>query len=300
MALQPNADRWKFFGNVPTVWSQEHFKMATPTCWEVIISAVYMSYFMLPYGIAGLLWLRNRDEWKAFVSRFFALAFSALVVYVLVPAAPPWAAARCTVDDIAGGPPNPPCMYRDPARVPGGGLLGAMHTSQPGAHHFVERISSRGWGTLHLHAASMLIDWGQASVNEVAAIPSLHAGVAAMVAMFLWRRVHWRWRPLLAGYALIMAFGLVYSAEHYVIDILLGWALAVIVLVLAAYLESHWSRSANKTSVPEPASLARDETACEAPARSPVSPAGLRQSPSLRSSSQPAILAATRTLNRGA
>ena len=29
------------------------------------------------------------------------------------------------------------------------------------------------------------------------------------------------------AYPLIMAFTLVYTAEHYVIDILLGWALAV-------------------------------------------------------------------------
>jgi membrane-associated phospholipid phosphatase len=47
-----------------------------------------------------------------------------------------------------------------------------------------------------------------------------------MVAMFLWRRVDRRWRPLLLAYVLMMAFTLVYSAEHYVVDILLGWALA--------------------------------------------------------------------------
>jgi membrane-associated phospholipid phosphatase len=47
-----------------------------------------------------------------------------------------------------------------------------------------------------------------------------------MIAAFLWGRVGRRWRPLLAGYVVIMAFTLVYSAEHYVIDLLLGWALA--------------------------------------------------------------------------
>jgi membrane-associated phospholipid phosphatase len=119
----------------------------------------------------------------------------------------------------------------------------------------------------------VLIDWGQASVNEVAAIPSLHAGVAAMVAIFLWRRMHWRWRPLLVGYALIMAFALVYSAEHYVIDILLGWAFAVVVLIVVGYLEARGSRSADKYPCGGHASLACDETACEAPARSrPSSP----------------------------
>jgi membrane-associated phospholipid phosphatase len=32
------------------------------------------------------------------------------------------------------------------------------------------------------------------------------------------------------AYVLIMAFTLVYTAEHYVIDILLGWALAGVVV----------------------------------------------------------------------
>jgi hypothetical protein len=32
------------------------------------------------------------------------------------------------------------------------------------------------------------------------------------------------------GYVLMMAFTLVYTAEHYVVDILLGWLLAAIVM----------------------------------------------------------------------
>ncbi len=49
--------------------------------------------------------------------------------------------------------------------------------------------------------------------------------------MFLWNRVGRGWRPLLVAYPLIMAFTLVYTAEHYVVDILLGWMLAAAVLV---------------------------------------------------------------------
>jgi hypothetical protein len=93
--LQPTADRWLFFGTVPTLWLQEHLKMAQPPWWEVIISSIYMSFFVLPYVVAGVLWLYNRTEWAAFVRRFVALSFAALAVYVMVPAAPPWAAADC-------------------------------------------------------------------------------------------------------------------------------------------------------------------------------------------------------------
>lgn len=240
--FQPQADRWLFFGTVPTVWLQERIKMPQPPWWEVIISGIYMSFFVLPYVVAGVLWLRNRSDWAAFVRRFLLLSFAALVAYVVLPAAPPWAAARCTPANVAGGPSNPRCMFRSPAGVPHGGLLGSMHRSQPGAHHFVERISTRGWGTLHLQSAGALVNSGQASVNLVAAIPSLHAALTAMISVFLWRRVKVGWRPLLVAYPLAMAFVLVYSAEHFVIDILLGWALAAMVPLVLGLFDRWWSR----------------------------------------------------------
>jgi hypothetical protein len=240
--FQPQADRWLFFGTVPTVWLQERIKMPQPPWWEVIISGIYMSFFVLPYVVAGVLWLRNRSDWAAFVRRFLLLSFAALVVYVVLPAAPPWAAARCTPANVAGGPSNPRCMFSSAAGVPHGGLLGNMHRSQPGAHHFIERISTRGWGTLHLQSAGALVNSGQASVNLVAAIPSLHAALTAMISVFLWRRVKARWRPLLVAYPLAMAFVLVYSAEHYVVDILLGWALAATVPLVLGLFDRWWSR----------------------------------------------------------
>ena len=81
--FQPDADRWLFFGTVPTVWLQERMKLPQPPWWEVIISGIYMSFFVLPYVVAGVLWLRNRSDWAAFVRRFVALSFAALVVYIV-------------------------------------------------------------------------------------------------------------------------------------------------------------------------------------------------------------------------
>ncbi len=79
-------------------------------------------------------------------------------------------------------------------------------------------------------------------MNLVAAIPSLHAALTAMISIFLWRRVRRGWRPLLVAYPLAMAFVLVYSAEHYVVDILLGWALAAMVPLVLALFDRWWSR----------------------------------------------------------
>jgi hypothetical protein len=229
---QADMDRWLFFGTMPTVWLQERLKLPHPPWWEIVISTVYMSFFILPYIVAAVLWLRDRDEWKAFVRLFVGLSFAALAIYAVLPAAPPWAAARCTAAEVEGGPSDPRCMFRPARGVPDGGLLGAMQTTQDGANGWVERIVARGWGKLNLHSASALIDQGQASVNLVAAIPSLHAALTAAVAAFLWNRVHRGWRPWLVAYVLVMAFTLVYTAEHYVIDILLGWALAAVVIAV--------------------------------------------------------------------
>lgn len=229
---QADTDRWLFDGTMPTVWLQEHFKQQYPPWWEVVISTTYMSFFIVPYAIAGVLWLRNREEWKKFAQLFVVLSFTALVIYAVVPAAPPWAAARCTAADVAGGPSGPGCMFRPARGVPDGGILGAMSMSQPGADGWVERISTRGWAKLNLNTARALLDEGQRSVNLVAAVPSLHAGLSLAIAIFLWRRVQRRWHPLLVGYVLVMAFTLVYSAEHYVVDILLGWLLAIAVVWL--------------------------------------------------------------------
>nr|WP_232425777.1 phosphatase PAP2 family protein [Mycobacterium sp. JS623] len=242
---QVDADRWMFAGTVPTVWLQERLKLPYPPWWEIVISTVYMSFFILPYVVAAVLWLRDRAEWKAFVRLFVGLSFAALIIYTLLPAAPPWAAARCTAADVSSGPSGPACMFGPARGVPDGGLLGGMHSTHDGANSWVERIVGRGWGKLNLQTASALIDQGQASVNLVAAIPSLHAALTAAVAAFLWTRVARKWRPLLAAYVVVMAFTLVYTAEHYVVDILLGWLLAAVVLLAMRWFEAWRSRPRN-------------------------------------------------------
>jgi membrane-associated phospholipid phosphatase len=140
--------------------------------------------------------------------------------------------------------------------VPDGGLLGPMQTTQDGANGWIERIVGRGWGKLNMHTASALIDQGQASVNLVAAVPSLHAGMTLAIAAFLWHRVRRGWRPALAAYVIVMAFTLVYTAEHFVIDILLGWALAVAVLLTTRWLKGRRARpSAKSAAEPEKAAV---------------------------------------------
>ncbi|HJQ02726.1 MAG TPA: phosphatase PAP2 family protein [Jatrophihabitans sp.] len=227
--FQLDFDKRLFAGTEPTVWLQAHLKEPFPPWWEILVSLIYVSYFFAPYAVAGVLWLRDRAGWRRFAVRFIVISFIGLIGFVAFPAAPPWAAAQCSAAQVANGPSDPPCIEAKVGTVTDGGMLGTVHASYPGAAPYIERVASRGWNKLGIPQAKALVDEGQAGANEVAAVPSLHAAISGLLTVFFWPRVRRRWRPLLALYSVAMGFSLVYGAEHYVFDILLGWLLTVVV-----------------------------------------------------------------------
>lgn len=182
-------DRW-LFGEVPTVWLQERlYRAGEVAWWEGLVAVVYASHFVVPFVVPAVLWARDRSGWSAWVRRFVTVTAIGLAGYVLLPTVPPWLAAR--VGRI------------DPVR----------------------RTAVRGFDVIGLEVAERWLETGRGTVNLVAAMPSLHAAYAMLVAVFLWPRVRsTAWRAVLAGYPLAMAFVLVASGEHYVADVLAGWA----------------------------------------------------------------------------
>ncbi len=231
MWKQPGEIDHAMFGTVPTVWLQDHLKLAHPPLWEGLVSLTYTSFFLMPYVVAGVLWLRGRASFRQWAARFVTMSFLGLACFIIIPSAPPWAAAACRPVDVADHPADPLCMYFGAQYSGSAGLLGPLHPADPAANPWVERLSTRGWQALHLPATEQFFDKGQSAVDMVAAVPSLHAGCTLLFVLFAWTRVRKRWRPLLVGYALMMAFSLVYSGEHYVVDIFAGWLLAIAVSV---------------------------------------------------------------------
>jgi hypothetical protein len=178
------------FGTTPTEWLQARLDApGTVRWWNVAFTLIYTSYFIVPFAVAGALWVRDRLTFMRFSRRLVLLALAALATYVAFPAAPPWMAAQS-------------------------GLLEGVH-----------RTTSAGWEVLGGGTAGLFSE-GQASVNLVAAVPSLHSAVSALVAMFLWRRVRPSLRWLLPLYPLAMGLALMATAEHYFFDVLLGWLYA--------------------------------------------------------------------------
>jgi hypothetical protein len=193
---QIHADKFLFLGTVPTVALQRHFLHVAPHWWDVAAALIYVTHFFAVFVLAGWLWSRDRQAWGVFATRFFLLCFTAAVTFAAFPTAPPWAA------------------------------------SQMGNLSPVIRSATRGWSAIHMTQADTIIGNGRHLANPYAAIPSLHAGWSLLVVITLWPFVSRAWRSLLVAYPLAMGLTLVYTGEHYVIDILIGWLYVYGVVVL--------------------------------------------------------------------
>jgi membrane-associated phospholipid phosphatase len=194
-------DRFLFFGGAPTEWLQARlYEPGVVNWWDVAFTLVYTSYFIVPFALAGVLWVRDRLAFLRFTKRLVSLALAGVATYIAFPATPPWMAAEM-------------------------GLLDGVH-----------RTTSEGWGVLGVGTAG-LFSKGQSGANLVAAVPSLHAAFTALVVMFLWSRVRRRLRPLLALYPLAMGLTLIATGEHYFFDVLLGWLYAGGVMAAWAWWE---------------------------------------------------------------
>jgi hypothetical protein len=191
---QLEADRVLFAGEVPTVWLQDGlwYGPSQLRWYDYATWLVYMSYFVATYLVAGVLWFVSRARFRRYVGTVTLLAAMGFATFALFPAAPPWLASS----------------ERELASTTRS--IGHISGEMP----FLS-VSFEG-----------LFERGAEYSNQVAAVPSLHAAYTVLIALVLWPWAR-RARPLLAAYPLAMAFALVYTAEHYVVDILLGWAYAV-------------------------------------------------------------------------
>lgn len=234
---QLDVDKFLFAGTEPTVWLQEHLKHRDVRWYDVVVAVCYFSFFFLPYVMAGVMWLRSRRDFYRWSLRFVGLSFFSFALFALIPAAPPWAAARCAVQQVADHPNNPTCLYYVGRYSPSGGLLGPFTTHQAGTNAWVDRISTRGFSELHLRFAALVIKAGQGGADAVAAVPSLHLGGTVLFVLFMWSRVNKWWRPVLVAYPVLMTFSLTYSGEHYVADCIAGALAAVLIHDLANRIE---------------------------------------------------------------
>jgi hypothetical protein len=204
---QINFDRWLFGGVVPTVRLQH--LLYTPghlSGWDYGVFVVYLSHFFVTLIVAAVLWKFDYSRFRRFVFFFVTLTFAAFTTYAIFPAAPPWLASQ------------------------------THHALAP-----TYKILDAVWSHIGLHKGAKLLSASSSRLaNPVAAIPSVHSAYPVLLMLFFWRSAG-RWRWLLPLYPLAMAFTLVYTAEHYVFDIILGWLYATVVYFVGKQALDWWA-----------------------------------------------------------
>jgi membrane-associated phospholipid phosphatase len=201
---QLDVDRWLFGGSTPTVWLQHRLWHGQVLWYDVVLWCVYLSHFFATPVLAAILWKLHRPRFRMFAVLVATLSLMGLATYALFPAAPPWMAAQA-------------------------------HLTAP-----ITRIIPIVMASVGTKSAGSLIEHGYAYANNVAAVPSLHTAFALLIAITLWPVAPRRLRALVALYPLAMGFTLVYTGEHYVVDVLLGWIYTVAAVLAGQALLRAW------------------------------------------------------------
>lgn len=200
---QLDLERFLFAGHVPAV-DLQHWLWTGRTLWyDRAAAEVLKLHFVVPAVLAFCLWVRRRALFYRFAVTMLVLSFAGAITFALYPSAPPWAAGQAgMLINVAQLPPDHATVSSVTATVPTaiGGNLSLAHA--------IPR-------------------------NPYAAIPSLHGGYAFLVFLFVaalvWRRKgRLRWLVVSIGalYVLAQSFAVVYTGNHYVVDLVIGFAYA--------------------------------------------------------------------------
>lgn len=185
--LAPHVDK-ALFGNLPTIYLQRWLWRGHTTWYDVVLYIPYMLFFVVPLGLALLVWkTRDKYYWQV-VGTYLLLFFSAFLTFLIMPTAPPWMA------------------------------------SQNGYIAPIVRVSSSVWFSLGIHDFPSL--YNHIAPNPVAAVPSLHAGVSTLFSLFVFKLYGRRWGLVSLLYPVLIYVGVIYEGEHYAFDVIAGIAYA--------------------------------------------------------------------------
>jgi membrane-associated phospholipid phosphatase len=185
------ADRLIGCGESPTARLQRAFgRPGELRAHDIGLAMVHWAWFVVPHGTVAFLLLRHHDHFVRGAAMTAATFDLGLVVYWAIPTAPPWYAAES-------------------------GRMAPVRRIMTEAG---ERVWGRLWRPLYDGLEG----------NPFAAMPSLHFGTSVMAARVL-SEVGRGPGALGWSYALALGFGLVYLGEHYVVDLIAGYALAEVV-----------------------------------------------------------------------
>ncbi len=194
---QIRVDRVIGLGTVPTVWLQSHLYSGKTGALEVFSVLMWLSHFTVPLLLGFVLWLKDRrPAFTVLMCSLLGALVLGEITFVLAPTAPPW--------------------------------LAAQHGHLPAVQHLLKQ----GLADMHLSGIAR-IDGDPRHYNIVAALPSLHAAFPLLSLLVARRFGLPRWLQAALAFQLVgVAFAIVYTGEHYVVDVLAGLVYGFVVFRL--------------------------------------------------------------------
>jgi PAP2 superfamily protein len=203
---QFDADRLIGLGQLPTLRLQH--AIGTPPTWlGAYAVGTYLTHFFFPLLVGFYLWWRRSEGFTRLMYADIVVSALACVTTVLAPTAPPW--------------------------------LAAEHGLAPGVHDVLRHaLTQIGLNDLAHYKGDAK------AYNTVAAFPSIHAAfpVLGLIALVRYRAPRWAQAAQL-GQLLSVWFVIVWTGEHYVVDIVGGVAYAAISWVVVSRLATAIDRS---------------------------------------------------------
>lgn len=197
------AERALAFGTIPTQVLQDALRPAAGLDLVAMGSTVvYMLHFALPLVTGYLLWVWRRTQYYDYVASLILLSMVGFITYLLIPAAPPWYAAR---EGMLAGPDGTP-------------LIAYL---KPDA--FERLAEALGFDGRFAYSFA----FGGVNPNLVAAFPSLHVAYP-MLSFLALRRAFGPVGWLAFAYTLVVSFSVVYTGDHWIIDLIAGAAYAYV------------------------------------------------------------------------
>ncbi|HEY3019301.1 MAG TPA: phosphatase PAP2 family protein [Solirubrobacteraceae bacterium] len=187
-------DRVLGLGELPGVRLQRALsRPGVTTRLDAVLVWAHWLWFLVPHGTVAYLLVFHRDRFPRGAALMYAVYDLGVIVYWVLPTAPPWYAAR----------------------------NGAI-TADPALRRLMVEHGEAFWRERWEPLYSFL------GGNPLAAMPSLHFATSLMAALLL-ADLGPLEGALGFAYAITLGFALVHLGEHYVVDLLAGGALTLAV-----------------------------------------------------------------------
>ena len=189
------------FSVAPDVTVQDWLVNHHHAALDLLAAIPYFGFIYIAFGYAGFLFFVDRQRMRKYLWSLTVANYIAFVMWIVVPAAPPWYLRMHGPEIDINALPNAAGLLRVDA------LLGIS---------YFESFYSR-------------------SSSVFGALPSMHCAFPVLGLLTAWKPTTWKTRWIHLLYASTMFAAAVYLDHHWIIDGIAGWIVASVSVALVAW-----------------------------------------------------------------